>query len=124
MKKIVLAALLASLAGGATTASAQDTGDWVLAPWQGGPGLYPGVVQSRHGNTARVRFDDGSVASVPVGRLRAYDWRVGTNVDCKWTDGSWYAARITAMGEDETTIDIVYEDGERQRTNTGSCRSS
>jgi hypothetical protein len=124
MKKIVLAALLASSVGLATAASAQVAGDWVLAPWQGGEGLYPGVVQSRHGNSVNVRFDDGSVASVPAARLRTYDWRVGTNVVCKWTDGNWYAARITAMGSDEVSIDVVYEDGVRQRTNTGRCRSN
>ena len=61
---------------------------------------------------------------MPVGKLRAYDWRVGTKVECKWTDGSWYAARITAMGDDETTINVVYEDGEGQRTSTGRCRSN
>jgi hypothetical protein len=124
MNKLIQAALAVSLLAVGTTVAAQDAGDWVLAPWQGGPGVYPGVVQSRHGNMVNVRFDDGSVAAVPSGGLRAYNWRVGSNVECRWTDGNWYAARITEMGNDGTSIGVVYEDGERQRTNTGRCRSN
>ena len=121
MKKMIVAAVLA--ASVSTVAAAQAQGDWVLAPWQGSHEVYPGVVQSRHGQSVNVRFDDGSIAAVPASRIRPYNWRVGQNVECQWTDGRWYAAVITGMGGDGTTIGVRYEDGVNQRTNTGKCRS-
>ena len=106
-----------------TAAAAQEAGDWVLSRWDRSNYVYPGVVQSRHGNTLNIRFDDGSVAPMSVGDVRAYDWRVGSNIECRWTDGGWYAARIESMADDGLSLTVVYEDGTRQRTNTGRCRS-
>ncbi len=105
-------------------AAAQEPGDWVLSRWRGSTQYFPGVVQSRHGDVVNVRFDDGTVSQVPVSQIRPYDWRVGTAVECRWTDGRWYAAVITAMGDDAVSLDVLYEDGDRQHTATGNCRST
>lgn len=107
-----------------SVAAAQQPGDWVLSRWRGSTQYFPGVIQSRHGDVVNVRFDDGTISPIPVAQVRPYNWRVGTAVECRWTDGRWYAAIITAMGEDAVTLDVTYEDGERQRTTTGNCRSN
>ncbi|HEV2816162.1 MAG TPA: hypothetical protein VGW40_02925 [Allosphingosinicella sp.] len=106
-----------------TAAAAQQPGDWVLAQWQGGSDWYPGVVQSRDGNMITILYDDGTRETRPANQVRAYDWRVGSRVTCRWTDGNWYDATITAMAEDGLTISLIYDDGDTQITQTGRCRS-
>lgn len=121
MGRLVLAAVLTA---SASVAAAQQPGDWVLSQWRGSAQYFPGVVQSRHGNLVNIRFDDGTVDAVPANRIRPYDWQVGSRIECRWTDGSWYAAVITRMGNDGSSITVRYEDGVVQNTATGRCRSS
>ncbi len=123
MRKLVLAAVLTA-SGMATVAAAQQPGDWVLSQWRGSTQYFPGVVQGRHGDLVNIRFDDGSVAAVPANQVRPYNWRVGSRIECRWTDGSWYAAVITQMGNDGSSITVRYEDGVVQNTATGRCRST
>jgi hypothetical protein len=120
MKKIIAAAMVAaSLVP--SVAAAQQPGDWVLSRWRGSEHYFPGVVQSRHGDVVNVRFDDGTVDAVPAGQVRPYNWQVGSVVECRWTDGNWYAATITAMAGD-SGLTVRYEDGVVQQTVTGRCR--
>ena len=107
-----------------TPASAQNPGDWVLAQWRGGSQWFPGVVQARSGNQITIRYDDGSVETRPVNQIRPFDWRVGTQIECQWTDGSWYRATITGMAADGYNLTVLYEDGTSEHTNTGKCRVS
>lgn len=56
--------------------------------------------------------------------MRPFNWRAGSQVECRWTDGQWYPATIRAMGTDGRTMDVRYDaDGVQQRTNTGRCRT-
>ena len=123
MRKIIDAAVILS-AFAPTIAVAQQPGDWVLSRWRGSTHYFPGVVQGRHGNLVNVRFDDGSIDAVPANQIRTYNWRTGSVIECRWTDGNWYAATITAMGNDAVGITVRYEDGVVQRTATGRCRST
>ena len=123
MRKFVSVFLLAASAA-ATAAAAQQPGDWVLSQWRGSAHYFPGVVQSRHGNLVNIRFDDGTVDAVPANRLRPYNWQVGSRIECRWTDGNWYGANITAMGDDGSSIQVRYDDGVVQNTATGRCRST
>ena len=122
MKIIPICAALASLTVSAA-ATAQQPGTWVLAQWQGGSNWYPGVVTARAGNQVTIRYDDGTTETRPVNQVRAYDWRIGSRVVCRYTDGNWYDAAITGMAPDGLTISVRYADGESQITNTGRCRS-
>jgi hypothetical protein len=106
----------------ASSAVAQKRGDWVLAQWLGGSEWYPGVVQSRTGNQVSILYDDGTLETRPVNQVRPYNWRVGTRVVCKFTDGEWYDATITRLNADGLTIAVRYDDGVNQRTQTGRCR--
>ena len=118
----IVAALAASCV--AMPAAAQDTGDWVLSQWHGSSQYFPGVVTARDGNTVTVRFDDNTVERRPANLIRPFDWRAGSHVECRFTDGNWYGATITRIAEDGFTMSVRYDDGDVQNTNTGRCRVS
>ena len=107
-----------------TGASAQKQGDWVLARWKGDQYWFPGVVESRAGDKVTIAYDDGTRETLPVRLVRTYDWDVGSRVQCQWQGGTeWYAGKITAMSRDGVTISVAYDDGDREQTRTGACRS-
>jgi hypothetical protein len=122
MKRSIIVGAAALALMSASSAVAQNRGDWVLAQWLGGSEWYPGVVQSRAGNQVSILYDDGSLETRPVNQVRPYDWRVGTKVVCRFTDGEWYDAKITSMNADGLTIRVRYDDGVDQLTQTGRCR--
>lgn len=123
MKKLLIAsaALIAVAVPG--MALAQQQGDWVLAQWRGGSDWFPGVVTARSGSNVTIRYDDGTTETRPVNQVRPFNWRVGSRVVCRFTDGNWYDATITEMGSDGLTMSVRYDDGDTQRTNTGRCRA-
>jgi opacity protein-like surface antigen len=123
MKKLFCIGAAALAMTMSTAATAQAVGDWVLGQWRGGSDWYPGVVTARTGNQVTVRYDDGASETRPVNQVRAYNWRVGSRVVCRFTDGNWYDATITAMDPGGLTISVRYADGDTQITNTGRCRS-
>lgn len=108
---------------GATAASAQPVGAWVLGQWRGGNDWYPGVVVAHQGSQVTIRYDDGTRETRPANQVRPYDWRVGTRVVCLFTNGRWYDATITAMDPGGLLISVRYDDGDTQITQTGRCRS-
>ncbi|MCB1600918.1 MAG: hypothetical protein H7A19_12715 [Rhodanobacteraceae bacterium] len=106
-------------------AYAQAPGDWVLGKWKGGPYWFPGVVEKRAGDKITIVFDDGTRDTLPRKLVRKYDWRAGSKVECRWSGGSeWYAAKIQNIEKDGSTLNVLYEDGVREKTSTGACRSS
>lgn len=123
-KAVFQSALGAAALTLSSAALAQEVGDWVLSPWQGSNELYPGVIESRSGSVVTVRFDDGSVETRQAGSVFAFDWRVGSRVDCQWSDGRWYVARIISISSDGYNMQIRYqEDGTVENTTTGKCRT-
>ena len=105
-------------------AMAQSRGDWVLGQWQGGAYWFPGVVQGSSGGNVTIQYDDGTSETVPLKRVRPYTWKLGTRVECRWSGGQeWYAGKISGMSKDGTEIDVLYDDGDRERIATGGCRS-
>jgi hypothetical protein len=119
MRLLVVAALLVM---SAASAMAQGQGDWVLARWQGGRYWFPGVIQSLGDGRAVILYDDGDRENLPTNLVRPYDWAVGTRVQCNYQGaGTWYEGRITAVAN--ATIDILYDDGDREQTTTARCRS-
>ncbi len=125
MKKLVsLAAAAAAMSFVPTAVSAQQVGDWVLSQWRDSTQYFPGVIIARSGPSLTIRFDDGATETRLINTVRPYNWRVGSRITCRWTDGNWYDATIEAMGSDGMTLGIRYDaDGVRQRTNTGRCRT-
>lgn len=122
MGKKLLVVVLGVLA--CAGAMAQSRGDWVLGQWQGGAYWFPGVVQERSGDNVTIAYDDGTTETMPLKRVRAYTWTLGTRVECRWSGGNeWYTGKIAGMSKDGTEIDVTYDDGDRERIATGGCRS-
>ena len=104
------------------SAWAQSSGDWVLARYKGGNLWYPGVVQAIAGDRVPVAYDDGDRETLSVALVRPYDWAIGTRVECNFQGaGRWYPGVIASLGGE--MIGINYDDGDRERTKTGRCRS-
>ncbi|MBN8728025.1 MAG: DUF4537 domain-containing protein [Xanthomonadales bacterium] len=126
MKRASMAIAFALALAMAPQAFAHDfeQGDWVLARWQGAGFWFPGVVKSVRGDMITVSYDDGMSDTRPLREVKPYDWRVGTRVECQWQSGNdWYPGRITAADKDGESLAIQYDDGDRERTRTGKCRS-
>ena len=122
MKKCFAAAI--ALAALATPASAQvAVGGWVLAQWKGDQYWFPGVVTAVKDGRVTIKYDDGTTEIRPINQVKSYDWHVNSKVQCRWTDGKWYGAKITSANADGLHISVLYDDGDRQDTTTGKCRS-
>lgn len=101
---------------------AQQPGAWVLMQYRGGPYWFPGVVTAVGRGVVTVRYDDGEVETRPANQVKPYDWRVGSPVECNWNNsGKWYSGRIAAANGGR--LQINYDDGDRETTTTGRCRS-
>jgi len=110
--------------GTAALAASFDNGEWVLARVPGIDYWFPGVVQGADAGFVRVVFDDGEVQTLPVSQVRAYDWDVGSKVECRYKGGAeWYGGTVTQAGADGESLHILYDDGDRERTMTKRCRS-
>lgn len=117
---ILAAGLLMTGIGGAV---AQTKGDWVLGRYKGGDYWYPGVVESVSGSTIGIVYDDGDREKVSLNNLRPYDWQIGTKVQCNFKNaGTWYPGTIASLAGEK--IGIAYDDGDRETTKTGRCRSN
>jgi hypothetical protein len=115
----VAAAVLAASLGGAT---AQTRGDWVLARYKCGPYWCPGIIQSVTGDRVTVAYDDGDRETLSLRSVRPYDWAIGGRVECNFKGaGTWYPGVIASLAGG--SIGINYDDGDRERTRTGRCRS-
>lgn len=119
MRGLVIGCLLGLAA--ATPAAAFDPGDWVLARWKGGEYFFPGVVERASRGRVVIAYDDGTRETRPEEDVKEYNWRVGKKIECNWKGQGWYKGRITALeGEN---LRIAYDDGDKERTRTGRCRS-
>lgn len=119
-KSILLAAgILGFTLGGA---SAQTAGDWVLGNYKNAGYWFPGVIDKIQGDTITVRYDDGDREVVNIKKVRPYDWAIGKKVECNYQGkGDWYAGKISSLAGEK--IGIAYDDGDKETTKTGRCRS-
>ena len=121
ISKTIFAAAI--LIASAVSASAQSKGDWVLGNYQGSGYWFPGVVAQVHDGKVTVVYDDGDRETLNRGNVKKYDWKVGSKVECNFKGlGDWYAGKITSLSG--AKISIAYEDGDRETTTTGFCRSN
>ena len=114
--------LVAGLCATPGAAVAQTAGDWVLARYRGGAHWYPGVLQGVAGDMATISYDDGDRERLALANVRPYDWQIGTRVECNFRGaGQWFPGKIASLAGAD--IGIAYDDGDRERTKTGRCRS-
>lgn len=120
-RMLILSAMLVSVF---SSAFAVQPGEWVLARWQGAEYWFPGVVQRVDGDRVTVTYDDGTRDTRPAHQVKPYDWDLGTRVECRWAGGrAWYPGHISAVSADGQSIRVEYDDGDREQTRTGMCRS-
>jgi hypothetical protein len=114
---------VALMAAGSLHATAQTKGDWVLGNYQGAGYWFPGVVEKLGGGKVTVRYDDGERETLDISDVRAYDWMIGMKVECNYKGkGDWYPGKIASLAGEK--IGIAYDDGDKETTKTGRCRSN
>ena len=123
MKKfLIAAALISAVTSFVSAASAQTKGDWVLGNYKGAGYWFPGVIDSISGGKVTIRYDDGDRETVAISKVRPYDWMIGTRVECTYKGGGqWYAGKISSLAGEK--IGIAYDDGDKETTKTGRCRT-
>lgn len=110
------------LLASAFTANAQTVGDWVLANYKGAGYWFPGVIEKLQGGDITVRYDDGDRETLALDSVRPYDWAIGVKVECNFQGkGDWYPGTISSLAGER--IGIAYDDGDKETTKTGRCRS-
>lgn len=104
------------------TASAQTTGDWVLGNYKGSGYWFAGVVEKVQGDNITVRYDDNERETTSISKVRPYDWKIGTKVECNFKGaGEWYKGTIISLAGEK--VGIAYDDGDKEATKTGRCRT-
>lgn len=122
--KIMTSMLLAAgvLLSTAYGAGAQTVGDWVLGNYKNAGYWFPGVIEKLQGDKITVRYDDGDRENVSISAVRPYDWKIGTKVECNYKGaGDWYRGTISSLAGEK--IGIAYDDGDKETTKTGRCRT-
>ena len=103
-------------------AGAQTVGDWVLGNYKNAGYWFPGVIEKLQGDKITVRYDDGDREIVSISAVRPYDWKIGTKVECNYKGaGDWYRGKISSLAGEK--IGIAYDDGDKETTKTGRCRT-
>jgi hypothetical protein len=123
-RTLVFAFAAAVLAGCATIEPTPlGAGDWVVARWQqDDPYWYPAIITSRVGDEISLQYDDGDVGVQSPRHVRRFDWRVGTRLECRYAGRAWYRGVIAGMAPDRYHIAVLYDDGDREDTDTSKCR--
>lgn len=124
MRSVVLAICALALAGCATADSVPlGAGDWVVARWtEDDPYWYPAIVTSRMGDDLSLRYDDGDAGAQPARNVRRFAWRDGTRLECRFQGGAFQRAVIATMAPDRYRINVRYDDGAVEDTDTSKCR--
>ena len=123
MIKLTTLLTAAAIVGtGVSAAGAQTVGDWVLGQYKGAGYWFPGVVEKINGDKITIRYDDKDRETVGLKDVRPYDWMIGMKVECNFKgQGEWYPGKIASLAGEK--IGIAYDDGDKETTKTGRCRS-
>ncbi|MGN7614441.1 hypothetical protein ACQZV8_20415, partial [Magnetococcales bacterium HHB-1] len=96
--------------------------DRVLGQWSDGL-WYPATINGYRSGYYSVAFDDGDVARLAPAKVRRIYWGSGTRVQCNWKGrGKYYRGVIATKHGNHVMIN--YDDGDRENTVIGRCRSS
>ena len=80
-----------------------------------------GVIEKVQGDTITVRYDDNERETTSISKVRPYDWKIGTKVECNFKGaGEWYKGTIASLAGEK--VGIAYDDGDKETTKTGRCR--
>ena len=106
------------LCGG--NALAAKPGDLVLSQWTDGF-WYPARVAEVSKGRVLVSYYDGDVGTVSKAQVKAFNWKVGSKIQCNWKRaGVYYSGTIKKMKVE--WIHMKYDDGDQEKTGIGRCR--
>jgi hypothetical protein len=121
-RNISVRLVVAVIAMGCGSAGAQTAGDWVLGNYRNAGYWFPGIAEKVQDGKVTIRYDDGDRETVQLKNVRPYNWTIGMKVECNYKNaGEWYPGTIASLGGDR--IGINYDDGDKEKTRTGRCRS-
>jgi hypothetical protein len=121
-RNISIRLVVAAIAMGCGSAGAQTAGDWVLGNYRNAGYWFPGIAEKVQDGKVTIRYDDGDRETVQLKNVRPYNWAIGMKVECNYKNaGEWYPGTIASLGGDR--IGINYDDGDKEKTRTGRCRS-
>lgn len=122
MKRISILLSAGAILATVGSANALTAGDWVLGNYKGSGYWFAGVIEKVQRDNITIRYDDNERETTNVSRVRPYDWKIGTRVECNFKGaGDWYAGKIASLAGEK--IGIAYDDGDKETTKTGLCRS-
>lgn len=105
-----------------SSANAQTVGDWVLGNYQKSGYWFAGIAESINAGKVTIRYDDGERETLALRDVRPYDWMIGTRVECNYKNaGVFYPGTIASLAGEKAGI--AYDDGDKETTTTGLCRS-
>ncbi len=120
MKRFVLSLVVVGLLLCGGNALAAKPGDLVLGKWGDG-NWYPARVAEVKKGKVLVSFYDGDVGTLPKSKIKKFDWKAGSKVECNWKRGGIYYKGTIAKMKVEW-IHIKYDDGDQEKTGIGRCR--
>lgn len=57
-----------------------------------------------------------------LSNVRPYAWAIGTRVECNFQGGGkWFPGVIASLAGE--SLGVNYDDGDKEKTKTGRCRS-
>jgi hypothetical protein len=96
-------------------------GDRVLANWTHDKYWYPATIRKIDGERIYVQFDDGDKEWMTDTHLLEIDIEVGDRIYCKWKGGPhYYPGRVAS--KDGESIDVHYDDGDKEKTSIKMVR--
>ena len=102
---------------------AQTQGDWVLGNYKGSGYWFAGIAEKIEGGKITILYDDGERETVNLSNIRPYDWMIGMRIECNFKgQGDWYPGTIASLAGEKIGID--YDDGDKETTTTGLCRTN
>ena len=120
MKKLLLAALAVCFLFVGEDAMAAKPGDLVLSQWTDGF-WYPARVAEVKRGKVLVSYYDGYVGTQPKAKIKPFNWKVGSKIECNWKAGGvYYSGKIHKKKVE--WIHIKYDDGDQEKTGIGRCR--
>ena len=98
-----------------------EQGDRILGKWSDGL-WYPGEITGLVDEKFIVSFDDGDMSILASKDIRVIDWKEGSRIECNWKlRGVYYSGIISEKSNDQIHVD--YDDGDKELTVIGRCRS-
>jgi hypothetical protein len=103
--------VLALTAVAPPAAKAVEVGDSVLAYHAQSKAYFMGTAVEKAEGGYLIVFEDGDSATVPAGKIRKNDVKVGSAVIARWKDGMYYPGKVAkVVGR---AYYIHYDDGDK-----------